>query len=371
MDTNETETVERSRNLADLAELAGLPVEVVEEFAGDLKAAFGREVVRKIVQAMVQDQLDEVAAENRQFESYTYDDLLAIPEPGWVIDGVIPAGNDTMVFGEAWSGKTMVVLDMLLSIVNGIPWFGHETKKRPCALVVGEGRFGIPKRIEAWLAAHPDTSADGLLIIPAMPDIRNPKSIEQFLRAFEPWENVPKVIAWDTWSRLSAGSNENDPSAMTECVTMLRFATEVFGINDAASIVVHHTGHDEKDRPRGASTFTGAFNTLIRVTPTQISNTKQKDAELFKPHGFELVKIAHSVYLESAISFSAAIREDAELERSVIELVNEEPGISASDIRKTLRKNRTKVFSVVEVLVSNERIREVVGERGAKKLYPV
>ena len=204
-----------------------------------------------------------------------------LPEPGWHINGVLPVGIDTMVFGAAYSGKTLVVLDMLLSMANGVPWMGHDTcEAHDVALVVGEGQRGVTKRIDAWLAAHPDCSDERLAIVPAMPDIRNRTEVTYLLQAFVDMmhEHWPQVIAFDTWSRLTVGANENDPTAMTECVTMLAHMREAFGL-DASTIVVHHTGHADDSRPRGASTFLGAFDTLIRVEPNLIQNTKQKDAE--------------------------------------------------------------------------------------------
>jgi hypothetical protein len=108
------------------------------------------------------------------FTSYTVDELRDRPEPGWHIDGVLPVGIDTMLYGPAYSGKTLVVLDMLLSMANGVPWMGHDTgEPADVALVVGEGQRGITRRIDAWLVAHPNCSDKRLAIVPAMPNIRS------------------------------------------------------------------------------------------------------------------------------------------------------------------------------------------------------
>lgn len=125
-------------------------------------------------------------------------------------------------------------------------------------------------------------------------------------------EHWPAVIAFDTW--LTVGAKENDPTAMTEAVSMLAHVREVFGL-DGSSLVVHHTGHSDDGRPRGASTFLGAFDTLIRVEPGLVQNTKQKDNDEFADIPFTVEKFASSVAIVKTGAMSAAIHKASERER--------------------------------------------------------
>ena len=85
---------------------------------------------------------------------------------------------------------------------------------------------------------------------------------------------------------MTVGANENSAQDMGECVAWLQHIRQVF---KATNLVLHHTGLNDTDRPRGSSVFSGAFDVLIRVVPGLITNTKMKDNNVFEPIGFELL----------------------------------------------------------------------------------
>jgi len=113
--------------LAEWAALSGFDVELIEQYATDIGTALAREVARKVVRGIIASQRNADAwDEHNPFTAYTADELRALPVPPYIIEDVLPAQRDVMLFGEAYGGKTLVALDMSLCIANGISWMGHE-----------------------------------------------------------------------------------------------------------------------------------------------------------------------------------------------------------------------------------------------------
>ena len=48
----------------------------------------------------------------------------------WLIDGVIQAGGNGMIAAEPKTGKSMVALDLLISLACGVPWLGRKVSRR-------------------------------------------------------------------------------------------------------------------------------------------------------------------------------------------------------------------------------------------------
>lgn len=361
-----------------IANVAGVALEDVEwllnhDEEGLLQKNYRQAMARHVANELFRSHLEDSKADTRNpFELFSVEDLRQLPPVGWYIENVLPAGRDTMLFGEAYAGKTFVVLDMLLSVANGLDWFGRSTVESDVCLIVGEGKHGILQRIDAWLTAHPDCSDERLMIIPAMPDIRNLAETTQLVQLFIDSEFYPQVIAWDTWSRLTVGANENDNAAMTECVTRFRHVADVFGLN-TSNIAIHHAGHNDIDRPRGASAFLGAFDTLIRVADNQLTNTKQKDAETFDTLAFKLEAFGSSPAVVQLGLFESALQRDTEkrsqLARDILAVIDEEPGITLRELKRRVRGRDAAKREAIDDLVLQHRIKIESGSNNAQHFY--
>lgn len=367
-------------DLAEVSLTTGLPIGVLEKLdAKDVDHARTQELVRYVGKSLAQSDIHqgETPADN-PFTLYRVDELRNAPSPGMHIDEVLPVGIDAMVFGQAYSGKSLVVLDMLLSMANGIPWMGHATRCQNVVYIVGEGQRGISRRIDAWLLAHPGCTDERLRVVTRMPDIRSHTEVVYLLESLANTElPVPGpvgVLAWDTWSRLAVGANEQDNTQMTECVTTLSHIRQAFGgtvLSETSNLVVHHTGHQEIERPRGASAFMGAFDTMLRVEPAPcglIVNTKQKDNDEFTDIDFEIVKYGDSVTVQKVGFIDAAIKkmehDGSEIRRMVRELLHEENDRNVSDLCKAVRGHRAvKVRPVLDEMVADGELEECPGIR--------
>lgn len=341
-------------DVEELARITGLSVDIVS--AMDLSAVVdirNRELASHAGKALARQVIQQGnAPPDNPFELWTVDDLREQSSPAMHIEGVLPKGVDVMVYGPSYTGKSLGVLDMLLSKANGIPWMGHNTGAPSyVAYICGEGQRGISKRVDAWLDAHPGCTDDRLAVIPIMPNIRSTVEVDYLLQAFlnaapfggvnpsDVWYWPISVVAFDTWQRLTVGANENDNTAMTECVTALSHFRQLLG-QEVTSIVVHHTGKSDTDTPRGASTFTGAFDVLIHVSDGQIENPKMKDGEEFPTIPFEIVKSGPSVTVRRLGIVEGVFKKASDIRLKVRELLHEANDRTISDLCKFVKGHR-------------------------------
>jgi hypothetical protein len=78
---------------------------------------------------------------------FTVREVLTLPDPQWLIEGMVEVGAQGVIYGPSGHGKSFVALDWALCVATGKPWSGRPTKKGPAVYVVAEGGRGIKKRI--------------------------------------------------------------------------------------------------------------------------------------------------------------------------------------------------------------------------------
>jgi AAA domain/Primase C terminal 2 (PriCT-2) len=92
-------------------------------------------------------QKQDSVAEGRQFRRFA--DAKVTPSRDF-IKGVLETDTLAMIFGPPGAGKTFAVLDLLLHVAWGRPWFGHAVQQGPALLFAVEGGRGVEKRIVAF-----------------------------------------------------------------------------------------------------------------------------------------------------------------------------------------------------------------------------
>ena len=92
---------------------------------------------------------------------------------------------------------------------------------------------------------------------------------------------APAMIIIDTLARNFGAGDENSTQDMSNFVIAMDNLQERFP--DCAILIVHHSGHADKARARGAMALKGALDLEYRVEKSDASlrlvNTKMKDAE--------------------------------------------------------------------------------------------
>jgi hypothetical protein len=73
-----------------------------------------------------------------------------IPDPEWLIEGILPANKLSVVYGASGTGKSFLTLDWGLSVATGTDWQGYKVKQGAVAYIAAEKGTGYKRRIQAW-----------------------------------------------------------------------------------------------------------------------------------------------------------------------------------------------------------------------------
>ena len=216
--------------------------------------------------------------------------------PAWLIHGMLEKEALTMCFGSPGAGKTFAVLDMALSIAAGKDWHGKDVEQGLVLYIAGEGHAGFARRIAAWSQTHDVNLADVPFYKSNSAVIVNDEAsateLHQELQRMANAVGKPKLIVLDTLARTMIG-DENSSERVGEYIKALDDVKAEYG---CTILIVHHTGHSNKDRARGSSVMYGALDAEFKVgqwgdLKILIENTKMKDAEEPEPMAFLKVTV--------------------------------------------------------------------------------
>lgn len=224
----------------------------------------------------------------RESRMMTMTSLRALPPVEWFIDGLIPAGQRTLIHGPGGSKKSFLMLDWMLCAATGETWHGRPITTGRVLYIVGEGVSGTAKRADAWLAAHPAVNPK-LSNIAFMPQSINLYTLTA--EEVEAWHDVFATLGFDyividTVHQSMAGGEEN---SATDIGKVLEHATKIAG--SAALFLVHH---DPKatigtSGPRGSSALRDSVDVCLTMEPHKTDNLqsilkpdKVRDAEPFR-----------------------------------------------------------------------------------------
>lgn len=220
---------------------------------------------------------------------------LEISPPKWVIEDYLEENSIAEIFGDPATGKTFIALDLAASVATGKTWMGKDVKKGTAFYIAGEGHNGLARRLKAWSEYHKVVVED--LYISKEPaqfmDENHAKKVAEAIRNLSMMHGKPALIVIDTLARNFGGGDENKTQDMNKFIYSLD--THIRIPFSTCILIVHHTGHNDKDRARGAMALKGALDAEYCIKKKKKSilmiATKMKDAELPPPVSFRLVPI--------------------------------------------------------------------------------
>ena len=222
-----------------------------------------------------------------------------IPEPRWIIEGVIPEDAYVILYAPETNFKTFLALDMALSVATGFPASGTSqfddetiTEPGPVLYMTGEGLGNFKKRIKGWELIHNGSieASNFHLFEPPPKLVDDIEGIVEFIRMVS---DRYKLIVVDTISRVMQGANENaqeTASAFTGLVDELRRAG-----NGTSVLALHHTNKD--GTIRGSSVFSADADVVLMAErgdglDCTLKTIKNKDApDQTEPLAYELREI--------------------------------------------------------------------------------
>lgn len=212
----------------------------------------------------------------------------AIQPPDPIIEGVLYTGTKARLSAPSGAAKTWLVLDMLAHIANGMPWQGRAVRQCDVVYVAGEGVPSFGPRVKAWREYHGKPSR-----IKMTPDIAQiaEDAWVLFIRAM--MEHKPGIIVFDTASTITVGLEENSNKDANLIHSRLNLLVNATG---SCVLLIHHTGWEDKGRPRGASAMFGGMDTELILTregksmDLTLKFEKQKHVEEDRPQRLRMEK---------------------------------------------------------------------------------
>jgi len=211
--------------------------------------------------------------------------------PDWLLRGMLERDTFALIFGDPACGKSFLAIDWACRIAAGTPWRGHRVQGGPVVYIAGEGRQGFGRRVRAWQEHNGVSMAGAPLYVAPAVAIPEFAELAGLVAAIKELPGPPVLIVLDTLARCFGGGDENatkDMSAFVAACDALRRHYR------CAILVIHHAGHGDKSRARGAIALKAALDAEYRVDKTEgsrlvLTATKMKDAEIPPPLAMELV----------------------------------------------------------------------------------
>ena len=231
----------------------------------------------------------------------------------YLIRGLVETPTTGLIFGASESGKSMVAIDMCMSVVHGMPWFGKASTKGRVLYFNGEGHTGFQRRIMGWLQhkGMPNVMERGSLSITQRRIDISDKSVmalEPHIKADIDKYGPLSMIVVDTVARHMVG-DENKVEDMSKFLNALDYLKDRF---NCVVYAVHHTGKGSQEYSRGSSAIKGALDWEIRVAPGEVKWYKMKESEKPMPRGFEIKRMVLEEATKDEEAITAGVVVEAE-----------------------------------------------------------
>jgi hypothetical protein len=206
-------------------------------------------------------------------------------DPEFTVDGLIETETLGLIFGDPGCGKSFLAVDLALSVATGNDFHGNTTKQGAVFFIAGEGHNGLARRFAAWSEAR-GVSLAGVPLFKSeraaqFLDGASAKAVTDAVTSLAAQHGSPAMIIIDTLARNFGPGDENNTKEMSEFIVAIDDMKATFP--GCCVLIVHHSGHADKQRARGAMALKGALDFEFRVekdgTSLKLVNTKMKDAE--------------------------------------------------------------------------------------------
>ncbi len=243
----------------------------------------------------------------------SYDDMVRLPDPEWLIDGVIMEQTSALLYGKSNSYKSFLAIDMACSVTTGDirdGWHGHDiTDGWPVLYVATEGALGVAKqRIPGWYDAHdvPYERRGDLALYPQEIALDDESAVNDLIKSCaidcanreetDEWHNPAhsfKLVVIDIFGASMTGPETSDETARA----WVRNVNHIMRSLKCAVLTVAHTGWADSTRARMHTHFWGSFDTRLIAEGNKESLTsvlkveRHKDADSSGVWGFRLDKV--------------------------------------------------------------------------------
>jgi hypothetical protein len=257
----------------------------------------------------------------------------------WLISRLFEKNTIGQIYSEWNVGKSALAVDIACHVATGTPFCGRETESGPVLYLATEGINGLVRRFVGWLHQHEAKLPSSLYLSNAtlrLPDQENEEYLKFVVEDIKvTHEQGPVLVIIDTLAQTMVGE-QNSTSDVDKFTALLG---ELFA--PATIMLLHHVGHGEKTRSRGASSLPAACDWEFRLEEEKsdgsdpdvlkflrLINTKQRDEERQKDICFSMKRLV------------IAENEDGPVTTIMTLPVGERPrkAVQASSIGKTIKR---------------------------------
>lgn len=295
----------------------------------------------------------------------TGEQILAMPDPIWTIQKLMPDVGVGHLFGASYAGKSLLDLDLHLTLQNQLPdWHGFKVNiGGPTVYIALEGGFDLKLRLRAWAVGHPGCDINGIIgLVEERFDLGSPPSIDRLVNEIEELGINPILISIDTQGLATPGRDENSNTTLN---LILLYAKRLAKRLHCFVLILHHTGWDET-RVRGASAQVGGMDLIIHVESGKFTVTKVKAGKSGQIRYFKLVRVdlgqdqygndLDSVYVEPMGS-EEAMNEELQAQVDIINYVYTNSGCSMNDVWNHVGGNRKATLDRIRGMLKAEGTR--------------
>jgi len=183
-----------------------------------------------------------------------------------VIDGWVPMGTYTVIYGAPGVGKTLALLGMTRAVRKGTRWQDHSTLPGATVYYQGEGVRQFKDRIDAWDAAYPtreDQAMRAGAYTERIVDLTKPEGVAAVIRTVRRYgeqSGVPvRLLVIDPLVEFMTG--EENGEGMERASRGLRALAKLLDIG----VVVGHHSNASGERERGAAFLRMRAGAFVRM----------------------------------------------------------------------------------------------------------
>jgi DNA polymerase III delta prime subunit len=319
------------------------------------------------------------AADARRFRFVSaIDGVDDTAEERWLVDKILPYDSFLLVIGKSKVGKTTAGLALARALLKGEPFLGLACEPYPRRILYVNADMPA-RRFQRWARQVDctDTGRRPMLALHAPGrafDVTRSTDVEEL--AAECRDTGVGIPIFDVWGGIFSADEDNN-SAVRSATDNLRLLLSS-GNLDALGLI-HHAGHSEGGRARGASAMEGAVDVIWRFTDKGERSWFKSEGRLDPCGPIEVIYdedthriAAGGVGVKGSLAHDKATQEArkvAEYDAAVLLAVTGAPGVGRRELQTLVGFRAHEVGKAVERLKAAGQLR--VERAGSANRYYV